>query len=161
VNRDFNRNVDINRNVDWNRQVNIGDVNLRPGWARPGWGYARPWNTGWYGLYAPAWGWWDASASLWGVSTLATAAVINTSVTVAINDNDTTILVPNSGYQLLYGTVLPSGSQAITFVTVADGVPYSLNADCVLGTINGLNPSTLGQAELLNAACQVAYGAVT
>jgi hypothetical protein len=30
-----------------------------------------------------------------------------------------------------------------------------------VGTLNGVNPSTAAQAELLNAACQVAYGAVS
>ena len=66
-----------------------------------------------------------------------------------------------TAYQLLYGTVQPSGSQGVTFVVEANGVPYSLSADCGLGTINGANPSTAAQAELLNAACQVAYGAVS
>jgi hypothetical protein len=146
----------------WNRDVNVNAINVSPGWARPGWGYARPWNVGWYGGFgAPVWGWLGPSAALWGVSTLATAAVINDAVSSAINDSVTTIVVPNSGYQLLFGTVLPSGSQGVTFVVVAGGVPYSLSADCVVGTINGLNPSDLAQAELLNAACQVAFGAVT
>jgi hypothetical protein len=43
----------------WNRDVNVNTINVSPGWARPGWGYARPWNVGWYGGFgAPAWGWW-------------------------------------------------------------------------------------------------------
>lgn len=170
VNVDGNRNLNVNGNRNWNatvngnwnRDVNINNVNLSPGWARPGWGYARPWGTGWYGGWAsPAWGWWGASAAAWGIAGLATAAVINAAVNDAIYSNTTTIVVPNTSYQLLYGTVQPIGSQGVSFVVQANGVPYSLTADCGVGTLNGVNPSTADQAELLNAACQVAYGAVS
>lgn len=159
VNRNVNRNVnrDINRN--WNRQVNINNVVVRPGWARPGWGVARPWNYGWYGVSTtPAWGWWGARAALWGVGTLATAAIINNAVDDAISDNYTTIVVPNSNYSLYYGSIQPSGQSAVSFVVQADGNDYQLSADCNAGTINGEEPKTVAQAELLNAACQVAFG---
>ena len=159
VNRNVNRNVnrDINRN--WNRQVNINNVVVRPGWARPGWGVARPWNYGWYGVSTtPAWGWWGARAALWGVGTLATAAIINNAVDDAISDNYTTIVVPNSDYSLYYGSVQPSGQSAVNFVVQADGNDYQLTADCNAGMINGEEPKTAAQAELLNAACQVAFG---
>lgn len=156
-NRDANRNRDINRN--WNRQVNINNVVVRPGWARPGWGVARPWNYGWYGVSTtPAWGWWGARAALWGVGTLATAAIINNAVDDAISDNYTTIVVPNSNYSLYYGSIQPSGQSAVSFVVQADGNDYQLSADCNAGTINGEEPKTVAQAELLNAACQVAFG---
>ncbi|MCX5937685.1 MAG: hypothetical protein NTW02_05655 [Cyanobium sp. LacPavin_0920_WC12_MAG_62_9] len=156
-NRDLNGNRDINRN--WNRQVNINNVVVRPGWARPGWGVARPWNYGWYGVSTtPAWGWWGARAALWGVGTLATAAIINNAVDDAISDNYTTIVVPNSDYSLYYGSVQPSGQSAVSFVVQADGNDYQLSADCNAGTINGEEPKTAAQAELLNAACQVAFG---
>jgi hypothetical protein len=168
VNTDRNLNVNGQRNFNatvngnWNRDLNINNVNLSPGWARPGWGYARPWNTGWYGGWAsPAWGWWGASAAAWGLASLTSAAVINAAVNTAVTNSTTYILVPNTGYQLLYGTVQPSGSQGVTFVVEVDGIPYNLSADCNLGTINGANPSTAAQAELLNAACQVAYGSVS
>ncbi len=159
VNRNVNRNVnrDINRN--WNRQVNINNVVVRPGWARPGWGVARPWNYGWYGVSTtPAWGWWGARAALWGVGTLATAAIINNAVDDAISDNYTTIVVPNSDYSLYYGSVQPSGQSVVNFVVQADGNDYQLSADCNAGTLNGEEPKTAAQAELLNAACQVAFG---
>ena len=159
VNRNVNRNVnrDINRN--WNRQVNINNVVVRPGWARPGWGVARPWNYGWYGVSTtPAWGWWGVRAALWGVGTLATAAIINNAVDDAISDNYTTIVVPNSDYSLYYGSVQPSGQSVVNFVVQADGNDYQLSADCNAGTINGEEPKTAAQAELLNAACQVAFG---
>jgi len=36
----------------------------------------------------------------------------------------------------------------------------AMNADCRQGTLDGRNPSTAQEAELLNAACQVAFGDV-
>ncbi len=161
VNRNINRNFDGSVNRDWGRSIDIGDVNLYPGWARPGWGVARPWNWGWYGGWAtPSWGWWGARAAAWGIGSLATAAIINDAVDDAVNDNVTYIVVPNSNYQLLYGTVSPSGSSAVSFDVTADGSTYRLTADCKAGTLNGRDPGTAAEAELLNAACQVAYGAV-
>ena len=160
-NRDINRNRDVNRDVNrnWTRQVNLNNVVVRPGWARPGWGVARPWNYGWYGVSTTqAWGWWGARAALWGVGTLATAAVINNAVDDAISDNYSTIVVPNSNYSLYYGSIQPSGQSAVSFVVQADGNDYQLSADCNAGTINGEEPKTAAQAELLNAACQVAFG---
>ncbi len=161
VNRNVNRNIsrDVNRN--WNRDVNLSNVNLYPGWARPGWGVARPWNYGWYGGWAtPAWGWWGARAAAWGVTTLATAAIINNAVDDAVDDHNSYIVVPNTNYQLLYGTVQPTSSDSVTFVVQVDGNDYQLNANCNQGTINGQEPSNAEEAELLNAACQVAYGSV-
>jgi hypothetical protein len=116
--------------------------NSYPGWARPGWGYARPWAYGWYGGWAtPTWSWWGARAAAWGIATLATAAIINEAVDDAVTDHVSYIVVPNSNYGLLYGTV------ALT-----------MNANCRQGTLNGRDPNTAAEAELLNAACQVAYG---
>ncbi|MEB3257133.1 MAG: hypothetical protein VKN83_02320 [Cyanobacteriota bacterium] len=152
-----NRSVNIDR--DWNREVNIGDVNLNPGWARPGWGVARPWNWGWYGGWStPNWGWWGASAAAWGIGTLATAAIINDAVNDAVAQNVTYIVVPNTGYELQYGTIQPYGNYSVSFVVTANGTSYQLNADCNAGAINGRQPSSAQEAELLNAACQVAYG---
>jgi hypothetical protein len=161
LNRDVNRNIsrDVNRN--WNRNVNLNNVNLYPGWARPGWGVARPWNYGWYGGWAtPTWGWWGARAAAWGVATLATAAIINDAVDDAVDDHTSYIVVPNTNYQLLYGTVQPSSSNSVSFVVQANGNDYQLTANCNQGTINGQEPSNASEAELLNAACQVAYGSV-
>jgi hypothetical protein len=165
VNRNINRDVsrNINRNVNWdtNRRVNIGNVNVNPGWARPGWGVARPWNAGWYGGWAsPTWGWWGARAATWGVASLATAAVINNAVDNAVSSNATYIVVPNTEYELLYGSVQPSGSQGVSFAVTADGSTYQLSADCNQGLLDGREPSNASEAELLNAACQVAFGSV-
>ena len=154
--RVFNGNV----NSNWSRNWNVNNVNLSPGWARPGWGYARPWGTGWYGGWAtPGWGWWGANAALWGISTLASAAVINAAGDTAVSSNTTYIVVPQTNYQLLFGTVQPVGSQGVSFLVQADnGSTYNLTADCNAGTIDGVAPNSAAQAELLNAACQVAYG---
>ena len=158
---DRNLNQNLNRNVErnWNRTVNINNVNLRPGWARPGWGYARPWNYGWYGGWAsPSWGWWGARAAVWGIGALASAAIINEAVDNAINSQQTMFVVPNSNYQLLYGTVQPLGSTGVQFAVNANGNTYQLSADCQSGLLNGVQPASAAEAELLNAACQVAFG---
>jgi hypothetical protein len=155
-----NRSINVDR--DWNRQVNINDINLHPGWARPGWGVARPWNWGWYGGWSnPPWGWWGASAAAWGVGTLATAAIINDAVNNAVTNDVTYIVVPNTSYQLEYGTIQPYGNYSVSFVVTANGTSYQLTADCNAGAINGRQPTSSQEAELLNAACQVAYGNAT
>jgi hypothetical protein len=152
-----NRSISVDR--DWNREVNIGDINLHPGWARPGWGVARPWNWGWYGGWSnPPWGWWGARAAAWGIGTLATAAVVNAAVNDAVANDVTYIVVPNSSYQLQFGTVQPYGNASVSFVVTADGTSWQLSADCNAGTLNGREPNSSQEAELLNAACQVAYG---
>lgn len=130
-----------------------------PGWARPGWGPARPWPVGWYGGWSsPRWSWWGPSAAAWGITTLATAAIINAAVDNAVARNTTYIVVPNSSYLLLYGTVRPVGSQSTTFSVVSNGDEIDLTADCDRGTLDGLVPANQAEAELLNAACQVAFG---
>jgi hypothetical protein len=132
-----------------------------PGWARPGWGSARPWNYGWYGGWSrPSWGWWGASAAAWGISSLATAAVINSAVDNAVSNHTTYITVPNSDYGLLYGTVEPVGSESVSFEAISGDTTITMEADCSDGTLNGSRPNTAAEAELLNAACQVAYGSV-
>ena len=157
--RDFSPSLNRDVNRSWSRNVNIDNVNLRPGWANPGWGVARPWSYGWYGGWAtPAWGWWGARAAAWGITTLTTAAIINNAVSDAIASDNTAIVVPNSSYQLLYGTVTPTSGSAISFDVTASGSTYQLSADCRAGTLNGQQPTSAAEAELLNAACQVAFG---
>ena len=150
-------NRPVNRN--WTNTVNINNVNVRPGWARPGWGVARPWNTGWYGGWgSPPWGWWGARAAVWGIGSLATAAAINNAVDTSIAAQTTYIVVPESDFQLLYGSVQPSGSSTINFAVSANGRTYQLSADCNAGLLNGADPASAAEAQLLNAACQVAFG---
>lgn len=163
VNRDFNRDVNVNRsvNANWNRRVNINNVNVNAGWARPGWGVARPWNYGWYGGWStPTWGWWGARAATWGIATLATASIINSAVDAAISANQTYILVPQSNYQLIFASVVPTSSSMVSFAVNADGGTYQLTADCNAGLLDGRQPQSAAEAELLNAACQVAFGNV-
>ncbi len=143
-----------NRNKRWDDRWD-----RYPGWARPGWGYARPWNYGWYGGWSsPSWGWWGASAAAWGVTTLATAAIINAAVDDAVNSQTTTIVVPNSDYNLLYGTVQPVNDQSVRFAIESSGAEVQMSADCQAGTLDGRSPNSAAEAELLNAACQVAFG---
>jgi hypothetical protein len=150
-------NATVNRN--WNRVTNVGAINVNAGWARPGWGAARPWTAGWYGGWSsPPWGWWAGRTAVWGVSTLATAAIINDAVNNAIAADSSVIVVPNTSYQLLYSTVQPVGTSGVSFVALVNGSEYQLNADCNQGLINGQQPQTASEAELLNAACQVAFG---
>lgn len=159
VTRNVNRNVTRDVNRDWGRNINVSNVDLHPGWARPGWGVARPWNYGWYGVSTtPAWGWWGARAAAWGVGTLATAAIINNAVDNAVDSQASYIVVPNTDYQLLYGTVQPINSSGVSFDVTVNGGTYNLTADCKSGYLNGREPSSVQEAELLNAACQVAYG---
>lgn len=168
--RDDNRkDRDKRRDDRWDRRDDRWDDRAKhwdrwdnyPGWARPGWGYARPWNYGWYGGWAtPSWGWWGASAAAWGVTSLATAAIINAAVDDAVDSHTTTIVVPNTEYRLLYGSVEPVNDQTVSFSIESGDREVALNADCKRGTLDGRNPSTSQEAELLNAACQVAFGDV-
>ena len=134
--------------------------NYWPGWVRPGWNVARPWNWGWYGGWSsPPWGWWGVRSAAWGLRTLATAAVINNAVNDAIAASQTTIVVPDTSYQLFFNSVQTSGDQVVYFV-VSDGVESrQISADCSSGTLGGQEPSDASEAQLLNAACQVALGA--
>ncbi len=146
--------MNVNRN--WNRVTN---VNVNAGWARPGWGVARPWNWGWYGGWSsPPWGWWAARTAVWGVSTLASAAIINNAVNNAIAASSPVIVVPDTGYELLFGSVQPVGSGSVSFVVQANGNQYQLTGDCNQGLINGQQPQSIQEAQVLNAACQVAFG---
>jgi hypothetical protein len=86
--------------------------------------------------------------------------VINNAVDDAINDQVSYIVVPDTSYQLLYGSVSPVGSQSVSFAVTADGSTYQLTADCQAGTLDGRTPSSAAEAQLLNAACQVAFGSV-
>jgi p-aminobenzoyl-glutamate transporter AbgT len=92
------------------------------------------------------------------VTSLATAAMINAAVTSSINSRTTYIVVPNTSYQLLYGSVQPTNGSLISFAVQSGGITYQLTADCNAGLLNARAPKTSQEAELLNAACQVAFG---
>jgi hypothetical protein len=40
----------------------------------------------------------------------------------------------------------------------ANNVSYQMTADCNNGTLNAVQPASAAEAELLNSACQVAFG---
>ena len=129
-----------------------------PGWVRPGWGLARPWRTGWYGSWSrPPWGWWGGRSLAWGVGSLATTAAIASAVNAAIEASQPTIVVADSGYNLHYPTVAPSGEQSVRFTASTGEQTFEATADCDAGTLNGREPTSAAQAELVNAACQVAF----
>ena len=98
-------------------------------------------------------------SAAWGLRTLATAAVINNALNDAIAATQTTIVVPDTTYQLYFNSVQTSGDQVEYFV-ITDGVESrQISADCSSGTHGGQEPSDASDAQLLNAACQVALGA--
>ena len=151
------------RRVD--RAVDRGVDRLRrweddwPGWARPGWQLARPWRYGWYGNWTnPPWGWWTARSVGWGVGSLATAAMVTSAVDQAIAASQPTIVVQDAGYTLYYNSVEPMGEQAISFTAATGDTRFEATGDCQRGELNGREPASAAQAQLLNAACQVAFG---
>jgi hypothetical protein len=153
VDRALDRGVDRARDRarDWNDHW--------PGWVRPGWALARPWRTGWYGDWnRPPWGWWGGRSLAWGVTSLATAAAINAAVDDAIAASRPTIAVADAGYSLFVNSVTPSGEEAVRFTAATGDTRFEAQADCRQGELNGREPASAAQAELVNAACQVAYG---
>jgi hypothetical protein len=158
----IDRNTTINRNTAVNRTVANtawrGPINYaRPAWATTGWAAARPWNTGWYA--GPArWGWYSTNAAAWGIAGLATGAIVGGLVNNAITNDTNYIVVPSTSYQLAFGTVQPVSGQTIRFQYADSGRALTVIADCQNGLFNGRPPATANEAQLLNAACQVAFG---
>jgi hypothetical protein len=117
--------------------------------------------VGWYGGWSsPPWGWWGVNAAAWGLSTLATAAIIDNAVNNAISSQTTYILVPDTSYQLQFATIQPidNSDVDIQFIVTDQGRSYQMTADCRDGELNGNAPTSGAEAQLLNAACQVAFG---
>jgi len=122
-------------------------------------GGGRPWGYGWYSWSPDSWGWWGGSSLGWGLAALAGADVITALVNDAAAQQSPVINVPDSNYQLNYGTVDSVGSGGADFsYAVAGSPPLKGAANCQQGLLDGQVPSTAAQAQLLNAACQVAYG---
>ena len=85
--------------------------------------------------------------------------MINNAVNSAIASSQTLIVVPDSSYQLYYNSIQPTGDQTITFVAIPNGgEAITWTADCRSGSLNGYQPAGAAEAQLLNAACQVAFG---
>jgi hypothetical protein len=92
-----------------------------------------------------AWNWWGPSAAAWGLESLATGAAIT---------------VPQTTYTLNYGSGEAVGSQGASFLYSVDGGTQLFGgANCQAGLVDGQPPASAAEAQLLNAVCQVAYGA--
>ena len=148
-----NDRVNVNNNF-YHRDYNGWNNNWRNG----GYWNNRPWNHGWYNNGWGGWGWWGANAAAWGVAGLATGAAITGLVDAASNNSSPVIVVPNTSYELNYGSVEGVGSYGVSFNYNVDGSSLMGAANCQQGLLNGQVPGTADQAQLLNAVCQVAYG---
>jgi len=156
-------NVDSNRlNSQVNRETNFYNRNYggwNNNWANGGYWGNRPWGYGWYNWGPDTWGWWGNASPGWGLAALAGADVISALVNAASEQQSPVIEVPNSDYQLNYATVDSVGTAGADFsYAVAGSPPIKGAANCQAGLLDGQVPSTAAQAQLLNAACQVAYG---
>jgi hypothetical protein len=150
----FNRQVNLENNF-YSR--NYGGWN--DNWANGGYWGSRPWGYGWYSWTPNTWGWWGGSSLGWGLATLAGAEVITDLVNDASEQQSPVIDVPASNYQLNYATVDSVGTSGADFsYAVAGSLPVKGAANCQQGLLDGQVPSSAAQAQLLNAACQVAYG---
>ena len=145
------------RNKTRRKAINTWDRN-RPNWVNNNWDRNRPWRYGWYGGSTwNNWGWWPGQAAAWGLGTLATFAVIDSLVDSAVSNQTSYIVVPNSDYSLYYSSVQANGD-LVSFQADDGSTTLSYQADCRSGTLNGMPPQSADEAQLLNAACQVAFG---
>ena len=116
-------------------------------------------HRGWYNSSTYRnWGWWGSRSAAWEYGALAAGALIGAAVASAQRSQAPTISVPDSSYQLVYGSVQAETDNGIRFLVSRDGVTYQMDADCRDGELNGYAPNDRSEAQLLNAACQVAYG---
>jgi len=129
-----------------------------PAWNNGGYWNSRPWNAGWYRWQPTSWGWWGGNAMAWGLAGLATGAAITSLVNNAAAVQSPLIVVPQTNYQLNYGSVEAVGNYGVSFSYLVNGLPLYGGANCQQGLLNGQIPANGNQAQLLNAVCQVAYG---
>ena len=129
------------------------------GWySSNGWTNNRPWSYGWYGgSYYNNWGWYPGQAAAWGLASMATFGVINSLVTSAQSNEVSYIVVPDSEYSLYYPSVTATGD-TVTFEADNGNSTARYYGNCREGTLNGGTPRNANEAQLLNAACQVAFG---
>lgn len=144
------------RGDDWNNRWNGG---WNTNWRNGGYWGDRSWSYGWYNWKPDTWSWWGGNAAAWGVAGLATGAAITELVNQASDQQSAVINVPDSNYQLNYGSVDAVGNSGANFsYSVASSPPVQGGVNCQQGLLDGQVPSSAAQAQLLNAACQVAYG---
>ena len=84
--------------------------------------------------------------------------MIGSLVNAASSAQSTVIMVPNTTYELNYGSVEGVGSYGVSFNYLVNGTQLMGAANCQQGLLNGQIPTNASQAQLLNAVCQVAYG---
>ena len=157
--RQNNRNDRFNTRADNRRRaVNNWDRYGRGWYSGNNWYNNRPWNSGWYGgSYYNNWGWYPGRAAAWGLASMATFGVINSLVNTAQSNEVSYIVVPDSEYSLYYPSVTATGD-TVTFEADDGDSTARFYADCREGSINGGTPGNANEAQLLNAACQVAFG---
>ena len=129
-----------------------------PAWNNGGYWNSRPWNAGWYRWAPTSWGWWGGNAMAWGLAGLASGAAITTLVNNATAVQSPLIPVPQTNFQLNYGSVEAVGTYGASLSYLVNGMPLYGGANCQQGLLNGQIPANGNQAQLLNAVCQVAYG---
>jgi len=88
---------------------------------------------------------------------LATFSVINSLVNSAQSQQVSYIVVPSSDYSLYYPSITATGD-VVTFEADDGYETVRYSANCRQGTLNGGTPRDANEAQLLNAACQVAFG---
>ena len=157
--RQNNRTDRIDTRANTRRDVVNNWDRYGNGWySNNNWTNNRPWTYGWYGSsYYNNWGWYPGQAAAWGLAGLATFGVINSLVTSAQSNEVSYIEVPDSDYYLYYPSVTATGD-VVTFEVNDGGSTVRFSADCRQGTLNGATPRNADEAQLLNAACQVAFG---
>lgn len=131
-----------------------------PAWGDGGFWTSRAWVWGWYRANPAVWNWWPTSAAAWGIGGLAGAGEIKALVDGAIAARASLIAVPGTGLRLDFGSLRAVRPMGAWFLWASgDGSWRQASADCQSGLLDGAPPSDAARAELLNAACQVAYGA--
>lgn len=157
--RQNNRTDRVDTRADTRRDVVNNWDRYGNGWySNNNWTSSRPWSYGWYGSsYYNNWGWYPGQAAAWGLAGLATFGVINSLVTSAQSNEVSYIEVPDSDYYLYYPSVTATGD-VVTFEVNDGRSTLRFSADCRQGTFNGASPRDADEAQLLNAACQVAFG---
>ena len=88
---------------------------------------------------------------------MVSTAAITAAVDAAVAQQTVWIVVPQTSLQLNYASVRAVGASGVSFTYLSGGVSLSASGDCRSGLLNGMT-ATGDAAQLLNAACQVAYG---
>ena len=157
--RQSGRNDRVNNRSNTRRDaVNNWDRYGNGWYSGSSWSNNRPWNNGWYGgSYYNNWRWYPGQAAAWGLAGMATFGTINSLVNSAQSSQVSYIEVPNSDYALYYPSVTATGD-VVSFEADNGYDTVRFNANCRNGTLNGGAPLNADEAQLLNAACQVAFG---